>query len=311
MKLLALILLLASVSCRKENKKAPDELTRLDELKAEYVNRLALAESVRDAATGWLARQDCDSMITNGKYASIPEVTGVNIEAAEYPGVPGKFGRRPPPWCWTPEQGDVGSKTEWSRDMFIAGLLPYIWRQGKKDILERHLDYGAANNWILGSPFDDGRVVYSPNLIGLAYNTLYAMGGELSPHAFWPSYYDSGLTDFQAHLQVMSIWMQGEVAEKLGDGDAIPQKPDEATVDKQLTVSIAVSMYERLTEHATREPACPLYQVVHAMYSGTMGTAIESLLTEAKCEYYRDDAQANLADWLFTASLALDHIDNY
>jgi hypothetical protein len=247
MKLLALIILLSVVSCKKENKKEPDELTRLDELKAAYVVKLQNAVDVRDPDTGWLAREDCDGMIWAGKYASIPEVTGVNIEAAEYPGVPGKFGRRPPPWCWTPEEGDVGSKTEWSRDMFIAGLLPYAWRTGKRDILERHLAYGAANNWILGSPFDDGRVVYSPNLIGLAYSAVYALKGELSPHAFWPSYFDSGLTDFQAHLQVMSIWMQGEVAERLGDGDAMPQNPD--GVDKKsasLTTSIAVSMYERL-----------------------------------------------------------------
>jgi hypothetical protein len=301
----------------KKDKVEPDSLERLGELKTLYASNLEQAQGLRDPATGWLAVTDCDGMIWAGKYAASNDVADVNIEAAEYPDAPGKFGRRPPPYCWNATDGDVGSKTEWSRDMFVAGLLPYVWRKDRRDILERHLAYGKANNWQMGEPIADGRTIYTPSLIGLAYSVLYAMGGELDPASLWPSFYPSGLSDYEAHLQVMAIWSQGEAAAKLGDSDAVPKDPatDDPTVDKappESALRVGQTMYERLEEHADREPACPLYQTVYALYSGKMARAIDSLLAaNYACQYYRGNLEANLADWLFAASIAIDHAEAF
>lgn len=296
--ILSLCLVLAACGVNKgHSKKEPNTDSRIDDLRAKYLEKLAAAEKIRDAETGWLSRNDCDGMIWAGKYAASQGVTGVNILAAEYPGQPGKFGRRPAPWCWTPEDGDQGSKTEWSRDMAVAGLLPYAWSTGQRDILERHAAYGKKNSWQMGEPLEDGRVVYTPALVGSLYKAIYAMGGELDANAIWPNIYPEGLVDYQAHLQVMSIWLQGEVAAVLGD----KEKPE-----KGASLNVSDTMYQRLSEHAARQPSCALYQVVYGLYSGDMTLAFDDLLGDSQCDYIRcDDGQCREADWLFSASLLL------
>lgn len=293
--------------------------SRRGDLEALFTVRQDTARGLRDESTRWLARNDCDAMIFAGKYATVAE--DVNIEAAQYPDI-GKWGRRPPPWCWTPEGGDQGSKTEWSRDMAIAGLLPYAWVRGRRDILENHAAYGRAHNWQMGEPLADLRTVYTPELQGLLYKLIRGLGGADNPNALWPSVYPTGLTDFEAHLQVMEIWLQGEAANALHDADATPKKPDGAPFlmddgewltgakGELVSLDISAAMYQRLAEHATREPECALYQAVYGIYSGDMSPAVNLLLDGSHCSYVRcsDQRQCELADWLFTAGLTLKHV---
>lgn len=245
----------------------------------------------------------CDAMIWTGKYAATGAL-GVNVLAAEYPENPGKFGRRPAPWCWTPEDGDQGSKTTWSRDMAVAGLFPYAWMTQKRDILERHANYGKEHGWQMGDPIDDGRTIYSPSLRGLLFKAIHGLGGPVDNNALWPTLYPSGLVDYQAHLLVMGIWLQGEIAATLNEADAVPRRP----APGESALQISDTMYQRLEEQAAREPLCPLFQTVYGFYSGNLSPAIDTLLSpEWQCSYVRCDdlEQCRMAEWLFAAFLTL------
>lgn len=274
--------------------------SRLGELKSLYAVKLDDAQSLRDAETGWLARHDCDGMIYAAKYAASVGVDDVRIEAAEYPEA-GKFGRRPPPWCWTPEAGDQGAKTEWSRDMLVAGLLPWAYLKGRRDVLERHAAFVRAHDWFAGEPVADGRTYYTPQVRGLLLKTIHAMGGADDPGSLWPSIWPAGLTDYEAHLQVMQIWLQGETARVLNDMDAVPARP--AAPAELLRIS--ETMFERLEEHAAREPRCPLYLAVLGLYTGELDPAIDALTAEPVCSWVRclNPQDCELAEWLFAASI--------
>ncbi len=301
-----ILLLLFGCNGKPKEQTTPEPLARLSELQDLYAEKMAEAVALRDPETGWLARNDCDGMIWAGKYAASRGVTGVNILAAEYPDSPGKFGRRPPPWCW--DGKDNGSKTEWSRDMAVGGLLPYAFLTGRIEVLERHAAYGRAHHWLMGEPLLDGRAVYTPSLKGLLYKTIDALGGTPDVEAFWPDSWPSGLTDYEAHLQVMSIWLHGETARRLGDSDQIPQR----IAEKTTALQISETMFDRLQEHVDREPMNPLYRAVYGLYDGDMGAAADVLLDPSMPlgSYVRcnDLRQCRVAEWLFAASIVLDKV---
>lgn len=291
-----------SVSCgllERRREAPPESNDRLAELKTLYAAKLAEAAALRDPATGWLARNDCDGMIWAGQYAAATSVVGVDIGAAEYPERSGRFSRRPFPSCWTPEGGDQGSKTTWSRDMFVGGLLPYAWYNGNRDVLERHAAYGREHNWQMGEPLADGRAVYTPALIGLLYKSIEALGGDYNVNSAWPDVYPSGLTDYEAHLQAMSILLHGEVAAKL--------------TDAALALDISNTMFERIVGHAEREPSEPLFAYILAKYDGKATHVLDLLLDPAmpmagfvRCEV---EAECKLAHWLFVASRTIEWMD--
>lgn len=241
-------------------------------------------------------------MIWTGQYAAASGVTGVNILAAEYDGG-GAFSRRPFPACWNETDGDVGSKTTWSRDMLISGLMPYAWYTGHRDILERHAQYGHDHNWVMGSPLADGRVVYTPALIGLLYKAIEALGGEHNINAAWPDIYPAGLTDFEAHLQAMSILLHGEIADVMELEQAAPG----------LSLDISSTMFERLVEHAGNEPNEPLYAFLLAKYDGKMTHTLDLLLDPAMPmgDFVRcaEANQCRLAHWIFVASLTINWLE--
>ncbi len=296
---------LVLVSCAKTVKtEEPEPLTNVEQLNSLYHDRQAEMLTLRDPASGWPTATDCDGMIWAGKYASTMKDASVNIESAEYPEAPGKFSRRPFPACWTPEGGDQGSATTWSRDMAVAGLLPFAFLRHHLGTLERHGAYAKAHNWQLGEPLDEGQTVYSPALIGLLFKTIYALGGDLDSNALWPDYYPAGLDDYQAHLLVMSIWLQGEVATRINEMDAAPRKPSGA-VHKD----ISETMYARLAEQTEKDPNNPLYAYVYGKYNGDQAHTMDLLLNPAmplgvyvRCDKLR---ACQLAEWLFTANLLL------
>lgn len=280
------LLLIAAllISCGKEKDQIdPAASPRLPELKESFEKNQARALEIRDPATGWLSVSDCDGMIWAGKYScSLGESSTVNLRASEYPGQPGRFDRRPPPFCWTKELGDQGSKTTWSRDMGIAGLIPAAWCKKDLKILQDHAAYGEAHNWHMGEPLADGRAIYSPGVIGILYSAIKKLGGPSNDKAKLPSFYPAGLDDYQAHLQMMDIWLKGEFRD-----------------------SISAVMRDRIKEHSKREPECPFYSYLNGLYTGSQDRTIELLLasSEPKCSYVRSNY---LAEWLFVSKLTLD-----
>lgn len=302
-----LILMVVLSGCgwfKKFDAKHSDPPQLIDELKTSYAQWVDESIELRDIQNGWLMSDGCDSMLYNGLWASSPGIDGVDINAAEYPDEPGRFGRRPGTPCWTPELGDNGSKTTWSRDMGM-GFIVWAYRKGNIGVLERHAKYGKSKNWQMGEPFDDGRVQYTPAMIGQLYYAIYALGGEDSTNRIWPNVYPSGLNDFEAHLQMLSIYLRGTIAEKLNSADAVPAKPGSALID------ISAPMFDRVIEHSTREPMCPFYEYLRAVYvDGKMDHATELVMSpDWQCEYMRETDHLRLAIQTFVGGLILERVN--
>lgn len=287
-----LLLLLFLVSCggeKKREKEVPLPPRALDLVTA-YKERLAFAKSKTDAH-GWL-EAECDAMLWNAKFScggGEPDLT-----AAEYPDQPGRFNRKPLPGCG-PQFGN--SKTTWSRDMGM-GLIAHGWCRKDLALMERHRDYGLYHNWVMGEPaFPDGRVIYTPNVIGVLSEVIFRIGGPDSNNRLWPSVYPSGLRDYHAHLQMINIWLRGEM---------------EPSVVRALgTLDISEGMYARVVEHSDREPECPFYQYMRGIYDGDLTKAVDSLMAREYplCEYGRDDFGNKTAEWLFAAKLVLTKLN--
>lgn len=335
------LVILATFSCstKKKDPLEPAPNDKVPALKALYLERTKEAEGLRDKANGWLTPLDCDGWQVTGKYAASPLVMSVDFTAAEYPTEPGRFHRRPLSLpCWTPEGGDTGSKTTWSRDMGL-GVAVYAWSVRDRALLERHIAYGKTHPakweglpaWKMGEPLADGRAIYSPALIGLLYQVLHALGGEDNPDRAWPNYYTKGLRDYQAHLQALDILVRGEVSEARKEEDAMPTAEGEAddvagdeialtaedgdfwqAKDGSLRLmSIGESMYQRLKEHAEREPRDPLYTYLNGLYLGDLSPAVDNCLAEdmplgeyAHCGGTEERA-CRLAHWIFACGRVL------
>lgn len=284
-----LLLSILLISCSKDKDQIdPVPSPRLPELLEAFEKNQARALEIRDPASGWLSVSDCDAIIWAGKYScSLGEATTVNLRASEYPEQPGRFDRRPPPFCWTKELGDQGSKTTWSRDMGIAGLIPAAWCKKDLKLLEDHAAFGEANNWNMGEPLADGRGIYTSGLIGILYSAIKGLGGEDNEKRKFPSFFFPGLDDYQAHLQMMDIWIRGEMKD-----------------------TISGVMLDRIKEHSKREPDCPFYSYMSGLYSGSQERTVELLLAsnEPKCSYVRSNEKekSDLAEWLFVAKQVLE-----
>lgn len=280
---LGLLCLVACGGKEKREKEVPLPPRALDLVTA-YKERLAFALSKTDSH-GWL-ESECDAALWNGKFScggGNPDLT-----AAEYPDEPGRFNRKPLPGCG-PQFGN--SRTTWSRDMGM-GLMAHAWCKKDLPLLNRHAAYGEKKNWVMGSPLADGRVVYVPSTIGTLYGVIWASGGQDNPSRLFPQVYPSGLNDYTAHLQMINIWLWGEINEAKG----VLQVQD-----------ISREMYARIVEHSDREPECPFYQYMRGIYDGDLGRAVETLMAREfpQCEYGREDFGNKTAEWLFVAKLTL------
>ena len=277
-----LLILLALFGCAQEKNKPsePVEGDKASELRELHAKRIAEADALSDNEWHWLTPDDCDGMLWSAKAAAGGQ-QGVNLAGAEYEDA-GRFGRRPPPDCWADGQ-DNGSKSTWSRDMGL-GLIYAAVRTKDLALLERHAAYGVKNKWKMGEPEADGRVFYTPAMIGLLYQAIHFLGGEDNPARQVPDVYISGLDDFQAHLQVLSILLRGEIEGGIRD-----------------------VMLDRLREHAKREPESPFYLAALATYDGAPDAAVEACLKDSVSSYVRcgEFRRCQLADLIFSCDLVL------
>ena len=284
--LICILLMSATLSNCGKKKSESDVVspTYAQDLLVKYNSKLLAAKEKAQANHGWLETSECDGILWAGKYAC--GGGSPDIAAAEYPDDLGKFNRRPAPYCGA-EFGN--SKTTWSRDMGM-GLISYAWCKKDLGVLERHASYGTKKNWTMGEPIADGRTVYTPTIIGILYQGIYKLGGTDSPARVWPSIYSSGLDDYQAHLQMVDIWLRGEI-----DGK------------RDLGLEISQTMYERVVEHSDREPTCAFYQYMMGIYSGSLDKVTTLLLEsdDPRCTYARGGVGALESEWLFVSKLTL------
>jgi len=206
---------------------------------------------------------DCDGALWQGQWCA---ATGCDLTKG-YEGEPGRFYRRATAEkCWHKGE-ENGSKTTWSRDMFVCGLLP--WALLTKDLpaLDRHARYGWSKNWVMGEPplFDNlkenSRLYYTPSIRALLYKSIKHLGGYEYPGTAWDWIVSNfknldmseGLEDYQAHLQVCKIWGKSVL-----DG------------------GISDLMKERVKTHHKRVPSDPFYAFMYGKFYGDWGQAAKA-----------------------------------
>lgn len=304
-----LLIAFALAGCGSHDPKDPKPDDRLPALRDSLQKAENEALGLRDAV-GWLTPDDGDGMLWTGKYGAV--APGVDLTPAEVE--PGRFDRNPGhPTSDDPEW------SSWSRDMGM-GLMAFGLRTKDLALLQRHAEYGRANNWVMGRPLGDGRSLYTPATLGRLFEIIYALGGENSANRHWPDIYPSGLVDYQAHLQVMGIWMEAEAKELIAAGgksdDAKPAGPpvvddsgDNGDKGMPLVLDVTDSQLDILRAQAARDPRDPLFQAVLGKYTGDMGPAIDACLARDQYagEYVRcnDYRRCQLAAWIFACDIVV------
>ena len=272
---------LVAPGCKKIEEKKPEPLNlgAVENALSKYKSK---ADILKNPDTDWL-NNGCDALLWESKYSSV--TMDSDIRATEYDGSPGRFGRTPIKRCFSQGE-DNGSKSTWSRDMGM-GLILWAWRANALDVLEDHERYGRENTWKMGEPIADGRVLYTPQMIGILYSVIHAMGGANNANRHWPTIWTKGLVDYQAHLQMMSILIQYEIEK-----------------------DIKKVMYERIVEHSDREPNNVFYQALKAKFTGNYDKASELCVNGSVGDYVRlsEDQNANrarLSELIFSCDLIL------
>lgn len=272
-------------------------------LQQKFDSKVEDMKKEQDPVTGWVSK-DCDAALYTGKLSCIKGLDNIDFSAAEYQEYPGRINRRPPPYC----AKGAGSDTTWSRDMGLGAFL-YFLCNADLDFAERHAQYGKNNYWKMGEPLDNGRVLYSPNMVGTLYQIIYYLDGEDDIQRAWPTAFPVGLTDYEAHLQITLIWLRAVITHPLGllpGTDYSGASYGAAAVTDHVTQA----MLERIKEHAIRETLCPFYQFMAAKYvTGDYSRLLKLLLSDSnQCEYYRDDKGTKETEWLWAAQLTLEEL---
>lgn len=286
--LLTTIIILAACGSNKPYEGDTELLAHLQKAQAE---RMSEALTYVDE-NGWIVGSDCDGMIPSAKFGVFHE--GFNPYAAEYPNEPGRFNRSPS-MC---REGDERSRSTWSGDMGVCGLVPYAWLTGDRQILESHISYVLKNDGHSGEPRSLDITFYSPQLVGLVFSVIHKLGGADVAARHVPPVYVAGLTDYRAHLQMCDIFVRSELKW---------QSPEMSLID------VTDRQLARIEEHAAREPHNPFYQYMFGLYTGNFEPAIELCLDPSYPvgDYVRcDEPRAcQLAESTWSCGLLIRHLE--
>lgn len=282
-----LIFLLAACSAGKKPQMHTQDISvlreRYETLRDEY-------DAETHDRAGWASERDCDGTLWAGIACSAGAT--VDIGRAEY--APGQIERRPSPSCYP---GD--SRSTVSNDMF-TGYLWCAWSRRDYDTIRRVANYGKAHElrigpvligWIMGEPYPEhaAEVVMRPNDIGLIGRMRHKLssGEDSPPYRTYPSVFLPVKNDFEKHIQVLSIALNGAVDGKLHEADL-----------------------DRLRVMASEEPLNPLFAAVLGVYTGNMERAISLLLDPSTPipSYVRGERRDLYATihWLRAARFVLD-----
>jgi len=255
----------------------------------------------RDPVTGWPSKDDCDGLLWAGLLAA----SGIDVDLSLAEDLPGHWQRRPLP-CWTPEAGDVGSKSTISSDM-VTGLLWSAWRAKDLALLQRFAALGEAHEervagvrlgWIVGEPYpaEASRVVIRQNLYGLVGRMIYQLseGKDDRSYRHESTIYFDVKEDYARHIQTLGILLQGEVR---GDSHGFN------------VVSVYEDELERLHANKNTDPNDALFQTSVAIYGGDYSEAYRLLMDDAYVHptYVRGAEIYKLVHWLFAAELVLKY----
>ncbi len=173
----------------------------------------SLLPEVQDA-NGFVATDKCDALLHS---ALVGVTVPVALEVAQLE--PGRWFRRPLNYDECFAAG--ASRSTISRDMLL-GVIWWAWKNGRLDVLEDLRSYGQAHDWIMGEADSVettvSRTYLTPAFRGTLCRTARKMGGADHGDCYIPQVYPESLTDFEAHLQVLTILLEAEITGSLGSG---------------------------------------------------------------------------------------------
>jgi hypothetical protein len=260
-----LIITLLLLSCAKPEISPVEPIPdRLEELQEAQDKRVEKAIEIAETKNTWLVSESCDSMMWSALFGS--QLEGYfKFYLAESEVETGRYYRRPSHDCFDTES----SGSTWSRDMGLS-LLIYLYSQGDLESIESHIAFGESTSpvWVMG----DGlitRTPYSPALIGLWYKAAKALGHDYGV-VIIPNRYDPGKIDYSAHLEILDVYLNGE----LDNGITYP-------------------MLARVSEHSNRVPDSVFYEVIRAKYKGNTVRATDMCLSDdvRDIDYLRCDGE--------------------
>ena len=231
-----------------------------------------LENSAKTDSNGWIVSESCDAMLWTGKAC----LEKTDLLAAEDNG---KFYRTPDKRCFE----DQRSGSSWSRDMSL-GLLHCLIQKKDLAAIERHIDYGNKHHWIMGDGLKS-RTAYSPALIGLWYKAARKLGHNYR-YAEISNVYPKGLVDYQAHLQMLDIYLRGKLNGKISN-----------------------IMLRRIIEHANRLPDSIFYHLLRLKYDSSHDFDLSVCLDDNHSvrDYVRCDGEhCELAERIFSCKMALE-----
>jgi hypothetical protein len=245
------VLLLAFLffSCASHDDKDSTD-SRLDKIREKKSFYLELIQRQVDDK-GWIPDTKCDGLLFNSLYS----ISGGNpkIEDARSNGLWYRFHTHD---CYSRNE----SASSISRDMFW-GLFLYIWINKRRDLIEQIINYGeqhknSVGSWVMGEG-DKFRTDIRPNMQATAYEIRYRLGGASHGKRWAPRPY-LPVRDFEAHLQVIELFLRGK-----------------------LTGGLNAYEMHALERNHDREKKNALFQAVwHNFHDGNQTRAIEILLDE-------------------------------
>lgn len=206
----------------------------------------ALGFYSQDPISGFVDSSHGDSLL----FSALASVGGLSVDLLAAREDSGKWHRQP---LKLPQEAAASSI---SRDMLL-GVMWWCWRKQRLDVAEALWQYGHKNQWVMGTG-DVSRTLLEPGLQGTLALLIAELGGKKRLARFMPQIWNTGMTDYEAHLQVLHILLRGEV---------------EGYIDShQMNI---------LIEQNYRQPLNPLFEVAFARYSdGDMTKASIGLLIE-------------------------------
>jgi hypothetical protein len=254
-----------------------------DALSAKAALYRSALSSVQDT-DGFVDFDRCDSLLHSGLIGAV--VPGVNLEAARAES--GQWFRRPLSYDECFATG--ASRSTISRDMLL-GVMWWAWKNGRLDVLEDLRNYGQDHDWIMGEADSPatvlGRAYLTPGFRGLLCRTIVKMGGSSHGDCLVPQVYGP-VDDFEAHLQVLTILLEGEVSG-----------------------GVSASAVEALQRHVLRQPQNPLFAAALSRFGSAhyANTAASLLLSSPTWPADRlPDSESACSPWPVMHDYGADYV---
>lgn len=275
----------------KHKEKDVSTTPKSQELSEMYTEALKQYAIDADPLSQWPDIVDCDATLWAGEAAAAG--TAVQLNLAEYP--EGVLNRRPFHACWTPKNGDQGSKSSISRDQF-SGYLWGLWVTHNLAAAQRLADYGQANNWVMGGPSERFyEVDLGTNLTGLLCRMIAKLsnGADKRECAKLPIVFLPVGADYEHHTQVLDVLLLGEIESGLMGA----------------ALDINGNALDRLKEAVDSDRNDALFSAALGVYSGDYDRAINLLSSKdyAYPSYVRGSEMYKQVHWLFASYIVLKH----